>query len=61
MEGKREVSTQEGLDYATKHGMEFLEVSAKQSVNVVEIFELTARNILDGINRGTIDITKEVG
>jgi GTPase SAR1 family protein len=60
MDNKRVVLTKEGHDFATAHNMEFLEVSAKQSINIEEIFEVTARNILDGINRGTIDINNEV-
>mmetsp|Transcript_6317 Transcript_6317/g.10322 ORF Transcript_6317/g.10322 Transcript_6317/m.10322 type:complete len:211 (-) Transcript_6317:209-841(-) len=59
-ESQRVVSTKEGIDFANEHDMEFMEVSAKQVVNVTETFELTARNILDGINRGTIDTRNEV-
>lgn len=60
MEGRRVVSTTEGYDFATEHNMDFLEVSAKQALNVEEIFNVTARNVLDGINRGTVDISNEV-
>lgn len=60
LEGRRAVSTKEGYDFATEHKMDFLEVSAKQAVNVEEIFNVTARNVLDGIHRGTVDINNEV-
>lgn len=60
MEGRRVVSTKEGYDFATKHNMDFLEVSAKQAINVEEIFNVTARNVLDGIHRGTVDVANEV-
>jgi small GTP-binding protein len=57
LEDKRVVSTKEGLDFANEHNMEFIEVSAKMGENIEEAFEVTARNILDGIHRGYIDIS----
>lgn len=60
MNSSRVIGAEEGLDFATAHDMEYLEVSAKESINIAEIFECTARNVLDGVNRGTIDISKDV-
>ncbi|KAJ1605378.1 putative Rab2 GTPase [Cryptosporidium canis] len=50
---RREVTTEEGMEFAEQNGLLFIETSAKTSKNVEEAFVKTAekiyRNILDGI------------
>ncbi|KAJ1611267.1 putative Rab2 GTPase [Cryptosporidium canis] len=50
---RREVTTEEGMEFAEQNGLLFIETSAKTSKNVEEAFAKTAekiyRNILDGI------------
>ena len=57
---QRVVQTDEGHDFATERNMEFVEVSAKQAVNINEMFEVTASSVLEGIRHGQIDVTDEV-
>lgn len=56
---RREVSQQEGLDFARLHGLSFKEASAKTADNVDLAFEDTARAIHLKILAGTIDLSLE--
>ena len=46
MEGERQVSYQEGKDYADSLGIPFLETSAKQKINIEECFKKLTSVIL---------------
>ncbi|KAM7266729.1 hypothetical protein ACFE04_004626 [Oxalis oulophora] len=57
---KREVSTEEGQQFAKEHGLLFIEASAKTCLNVDQAFIMTATNILPNINlisKGVLDLT----
>lgn len=43
---EREITTEEGKELADKLGMEYIETSARDSVNVQEVFESLARKSL---------------
>ena len=51
MEGERQVSFEEGENFAKENGLLFLETSAKTAKNIVEAFNLSAARILDHIQR----------
>ncbi|KEG10768.1 putative ras-related protein Rab-2A-like [Trypanosoma grayi] len=51
----REVSKVEGEAFAERHGLLFIETSAKRSEGVDEAFEMVARSICEKIQRGLID------
>ena len=40
LEERREITTKEGIDFANKYGMKFFETSARNNINVSEIFQL---------------------
>ena len=46
LEDKRKVSYQEGKDFATSNGMQFIETSAKADTKVKEAFELLTQEII---------------
>ena len=46
LEEKRKVTFQEGKDFATSNGMQFIETSAKADTNVKEAFELLTQEII---------------
>ena len=46
LEEKRKVSFQEGKDFATSNGMQFIETSAKTAAKVQEAFELLTSEII---------------
>lgn len=52
---RREVSVEEGAEFAKKHGLIFLETSAKTAQNVEEAFLYTARRICENIQSGICD------
>lgn len=55
-EKNREVSYQEGEQYANENEMIFFESSAKTGNNVNEIFEVSAQQISNGINNGLYNL-----
>lgn len=56
---RREVSREEGAEFARQHGLSFLETSAKTADNVDEAFVGTAREILSRIQAGALDLGVE--
>ena len=56
LDGDRKVQKDQAEKFATKYGMEFMEVSAKTSLNVEEVFEKLAREI----NKKRDEIQKEI-
>ena len=52
LEDERIVTYQEGKDFATKNGMKFIEVSAKNNINVKEAFNILLEDILNNISDG---------
>ena len=57
LEDKRQVSYEEGEEFAKENGLMFLETSAKTAYNVVESFNLSAQCILNNIQKNGIDTT----
>ena len=57
---QRQVSSIEGEQFAQKHGMLFLEASAKTDIRIAEIFTNSAKMVNDKINRGIIDPKNEM-
>ena len=56
LENKREVSYEEGKNFAEENDLIFFETSAKEGNNIQEIFVQSATNILDKINNGEIKL-----
>ncbi|XP_026190102.1 ras-related protein Rab-2A [Cyclospora cayetanensis] len=56
---RREVTFQEGQDFARQNNLIFLETSAKTSQNVEEAFILTARKIYENIQAGIYDLSND--
>ena len=56
LENKREVSYEEGKNFAEENNLLFFETSAKEGNNIKEIFFQSATNILDKINNGEIKL-----
>ena len=56
---KRAVSFEEGQQFASEHGLIFLETSAKTADHVEEAFLKTAEHIYDKIVRGEFDVANE--
>ena len=61
LEHKRAVSKEEGMEFARKNGLIFLETSAKTAENVEKAFVETATSIYNNIKKGVYDLKKEVG
>ena len=57
LEDKRQVSYEEGENFAKENGLMFLETSAKTAYNVVESFNLSAQCILNNIGKTGVDPT----
>eukprot|EP01053_Blabericola_migrator_P009586 Blabericola_migrator_1__9585@NODE_522_length_7878_cov_137_466778_g399_i0_p7_GENE_NODE_522_length_7878_cov_137_466778_g399_i0NODE_522_length_7878_cov_137_466778_g399_i0_p7_ORF_typecomplete_len210_score24_89Ras/PF00071_22/1_2e66Roc/PF08477_13/1_1e25Arf/PF00025_21/6_6e19GTP_EFTU/PF00009_27/7_1e07FeoB_N/PF02421_18/6_7e07Gtr1_RagA/PF04670_12/4_2e06MMR_HSR1/PF01926_23/1_3e05RsgA_GTPase/PF03193_16/3_2RsgA_GTPase/PF03193_16/0_044AAA_22/PF13401_6/0_00034ATPase/PF06745_13/0_00069Septin/PF00735_18/0_00037S len=53
---RREVTTEEGAEFAQEHGLIFLETSAKTAQNVEEAFLYTAKKIYENIQQGVYDL-----
>ena len=56
LENKREVSYEEGKNFAEENNLLFFETSAKEGNNIQEIFFESASVILDKINNGEIKL-----
>ena len=52
LENERKVTYQEGKDFATKNGIKFIEVSAKNNINVKEAFDILLEDILNTLSNG---------
>lgn len=60
LESKRQVSREEGEQFAREHDLFFMEASAKSAENVEDAFVKTAQNIYKKIQSGVIDLSSEV-
>eukprot|EP01121_Diplochlamys_sp_Union-15-3_P004536 TRINITY_DN14720_c0_g1_i1.p1 TRINITY_DN14720_c0_g1~~TRINITY_DN14720_c0_g1_i1.p1 ORF type:complete len:207 (-),score=28.28 TRINITY_DN14720_c0_g1_i1:56-655(-) len=58
LEDKRAVSSKEGLDFALKNGIDFMETSAKTALNVKEAFFNTSKAIYNKYKQGLIQIAE---
>jgi len=61
LEHKRVVKREEGMEFARKNKLIFLETSAKTAENVEKAFVQTATSIYNNIQKGVYDLKKEVG
>jgi small GTP-binding protein len=59
LDARRSISTEEGQKFARENGLIFIEASAKNSSNVEEAFESTARAIYGKVREGSLDISSE--
>ena len=59
LEEERQVSNEEGSEFATRYGLSFFETSAKNQVNIEEIFNNSADFIADRINKNYYDLDNE--
>jgi len=59
LDHRRQVSKEEGEQFAQQHGLIFLETSAKTAANVEEAFINTAQKIYENIQNGIYDVTNE--
>lgn len=58
-ETKRRVTTEEGERFAKKHGLIFIETSAKTAYNVEDAFLQTSHTIFKNLIDGTYDLSNE--
>ena len=59
LEEQRQVSYQEGKDFALKNNMNFLEVSVKDDINIKEAFELLIEEIINSTSNETKKTTEK--
>ena len=59
LEEERQVSTEEGSEFATRYGLSFFETSAKNTVNIEEIFNNSVDFIAERINKNYYDLDNE--
>ena len=57
---RREVSFEEGQQFAKKNNLMFFETSAKTAFNVEAAFMATTEIILENIEKGEYDLSNEV-
>ena len=50
LENERKVTYKEGKDFARKNGIKFIEVSAKNNINVKEAFDILLEDILNSFS-----------
>ena len=50
LENERKVTYKEGKDFARKNGIKFIEVSAKNNINVKEAFDILLEDILNTLS-----------
>lgn len=55
MEAERQVSTDEGQQFATANNMQFIETSAKTGTNIKQAFESPCRGIVVKLQNKEID------
>jgi len=56
---KRQVSTQEGKEFAQEHKLHFMETSAKSGANVKSVFTDSAKVVYEQIKGGKYDLSSE--
>jgi hypothetical protein len=58
---RRQVSVEEGAEFASRNGMEFCECSAKNGTNIENLFTTISQTIIDRIESGKINPSDESG
>ncbi|KAL7712833.1 ras-related protein Rap-1b [Entamoeba marina] len=62
LEGDRQVTTEEGEQLADDYGVDFIECSAKENINIIEIFETITSNVIsDSLNENIKPISRTRG
>lgn len=56
MEGKRVISKEEGEEFALKHGLKFVETSARTAEHIEKAFILTAEGVYEKVKVGLFDV-----
>ena len=56
LENQREVSYKEGEKYAEENNFKFYETSAKDNINIIEVFEESSKIICDNIEKNYYDM-----
>lgn len=59
LDSRRTISSEEGERFARENNLIFIEASAKNSTNVEEAFETTAKAIYTKVREGSLDISSE--
>ena len=52
---KREVTYEEGQEMAKHYGINFLETSAKETVNISECFMSMSKTVIEKLNKGELE------